>query len=100
MEMVHPKVQPKWGTSNKGFIAYREFTNNNKTGKKQNNKRAHCMGEIFANVISNKGLLSNIYRELIKLNKRKIKNGQWTYHVSPKIKHPPKIRPTYRFPSE
>ena len=43
-----------------------------KRNHQQNNKIAHGWENIFANNTTDKGLISNIYRQLIQLNKRKI----------------------------
>ena len=45
----------------------------------QNEKTTYGMGENFANDVTNKELISKIYKQLIQLNiKKKSKNGQKT----------------------
>ena len=55
------------------YIKIKSFCTAKETINRTKRKRT-VWENIFANVITDKGLISNIYRELIQLNKRKINN--------------------------
>ena len=58
----------------KSFCTAKEFINNTKT-------QATDWEKIFANVVMDKGLISKIYQQLIRLNNKTANNtvGKWAY---------------------